>query len=69
MNELVYACIDGRWKRARLTDERAETTEGQLVVVVDGEDCARGPATVDAVMVAEEDEYRAASEAGFVVHC
>ena len=68
MNELIYACIDGHWKRARLTDERAEAAVGQPVVVVDGEAFARGPATVDAVMVIGDNEYKAASTAGFVVH-
>jgi hypothetical protein len=34
------------WVAATLTDERAESSYGQPVVVVHGETCARGPAEV-----------------------
>ena len=36
----------GQWQPGKLTDEQGDSSHGLPVVVVDGEDCARGPGEV-----------------------
>ncbi|MFZ1934140.1 MAG: hypothetical protein WCB27_11740 [Thermoguttaceae bacterium] len=55
---------------AILSTERAESSYGQPVVVIDGEENARGPAEVEAIRVSptlDADEVAAARQAGFRV--
>jgi len=62
----VQAEPGGDWQEGVLTDERAESSYGLPVVVVDGEDLARGSSEVyelDASAV--QDLLRRAGEAGF----
>ena len=48
---LVHLMPGGPWLPAILSDERAESSYGLPVVVVDGEDNARGPREVETIRV------------------
>ncbi len=49
--------LDGSWHDAWLTDERAESSYGQPVVVVEGDDVARGPAEIGCLKVSRTMRY------------